>query len=100
MKYYSEVLKKLFDTADEAEKAEKEEKARVKQKKEKEEKLQLEKKTRAAEIEKVYKEIQTAKKNYNELIQAFIKDYGSYHFTFSNSEDFLTDFFEDFFKVF
>lgn len=68
MKYYSEKLKKVFDDVKSLDKAEKEfdEKQAIELKKKEE---------RASRA----KEVEDAWKKYQELLKAFIKDYGSYH---------------------
>lgn len=85
MKYYSETLKKLFDSADELTKAESEVKAKELQKKLKEEK-------REKDREKVEKAINDA----IALMMNYIKEYGSFKFTsHSDSKDKVTPLFAD-----
>ena len=82
MKYYSEKLKKVYDTVEQLQTAETEyDKAHAA-----EIAKQKERKRRAEEINKARKELVNAQKNYNELVNKFIKDYGSYHATY-NDED-------------
>ncbi len=100
MKYYSELLKKCFDSAEECETAENKELTRLEQERQDNEKKIAEKKARAAEIESAYKEMQNAKEKYNKLVSDFIKDYKSFHFTFSNTKDFLNDVFDTHFRFF
>ena len=81
MKYYSEKTRKLYNSEVELKDAEKD-----LNKKEAEEKAKREERgARAKEVEEAYK-------NYKKLLDAFIKDYGSYHMTL-NQSDSLFDFF-------
>ena len=83
MKFYSELLNKLFDSQEDCAKAEEAHKAQV-AKAEAEKKAKSEKRAaRAKEVEEFYKAAVEAKKAYNEKLNAFIKDYGSFHFTTS-----------------
>ena len=100
MLYYSELLKRTFNTAAECEEAENQELTRLEKEQMEQEKKTAEKKTRAAEIESAYKEMQAAKEKYNKLVSEFIKDYKSFHFTFSNTNDFLNDVFDTHFRIF
>lgn len=82
MKYYSEKLKKVYDTVEQLKTAEAEyDKAHAAEIKKAEER-----KRRADEITAARKDLQNAQKKYNELVNKFIKDYGSYHATY-NGED-------------
>ena len=94
IQYYSDMLNQYFDTeaaAIEAEKAEAEKRALIeKAKAEKEAKAKKaaeERKARAKEIEAAHKAMIEAEKTYNELVNAFVKDFGSYHMTYSSSQD-------------
>ena len=78
MKYYSDKLNKVFDTVDELESAELE----YTKKQDEELKKKQERKERAKEVDEAFK-------NYQKLLSAFIKDYGSYHF--SCNDKFLDD---------
>lgn len=78
MKYYSEKLEKLFETEEElksAEKARDEEEAKEKVKRE-------QRAERAKEVEEAYKK-------YIELLNQFVKDYGNYHCSVKDGDDFL-----------
>lgn len=81
MKILSEKTNKYYATVDECLKAEKEFDEAVAAKKAKEEKLTAERKERATEVEKAYKAVIDANKHYHELLDAFVKDYGSFHMT-------------------
>lgn len=78
MKYYSDKLNKVFETVDELESAELE----YTKKQDEELKKKQERKERAKEVDEAFK-------NYQKLLSAFIKDYGSYHF--SCNDKFLDD---------
>lgn len=75
MKYYSEKLNKVFDTVDALEKAEAELEAKNAEKKKKAEARA----TRAKEVEDAYK-------TYRTLLDAFCKDYGAFHTSYSTSD--------------
>ena len=83
MKFYSEELKKLFDSQEECAKAEEAHKAQV-AKAEAEKKAKDEKRAaRAKEVEQARKTAIEAKKAYSDKLNAFIKDYGAFHYTTS-----------------
>jgi len=93
MKYYSELLKKPFDTVEELENAEKEKNEQINALKVKNE----ERTERAKEVENAYKKyIETKKKlfeeidnSYNEYLKLrdkFVDDYGSFHMTYTNKD--------------
>lgn len=97
LKYYSDVTKSFYDTEKaclEAEFKVKEKQNREKilrekaerEAKEKQEKLVAERKTRAAEVEDARKAMVTAQHKYSELLEAFIKTYGSYHQTLTGED--------------
>ena len=89
MKYYSEKLKKVYDTVEQLQKAEAEyDKAHAAEIKKAEER-----KRRADEIAAARKDLQNAQKKYNELVNKFIKDYGSYHATYNGEDVSATDLF-------
>lgn len=72
---YSKKLNKVFDTVAELEAAEKE----LSEKELAEKKKKEERSARAKEVEEAYKKVDEAKKVADDLLEAFIKDYGSYH---------------------
>lgn len=107
VKYYSERTKKFFDTVEACEKAEfeaKEAENREKilrerkeaEEKERKERLANERKVRAAEVEEARKAMVTAQNKYREVLQKFIQDYHTYHYSTSNFDDIPTLF--DFFN--
>lgn len=82
MKYYSEKLKKVYDTVEQLDTAEKEyDEAHAA-----EIAKQKERKARAEEIDEARKEVIEAQKRYDELIDKFVKDYGSYHTTYTKND--------------
>lgn len=116
MKFYSEKTKKLYDSQNELESGEKE----FAEKEAEKAKLAEARKTRAEAIEAAYKDLVDTRKSameeatkkikekedaYYELRSAFIKDYGSYHMTYSSTNagdrisvsDFIDSVFDNFF---
>lgn len=102
MKFYSEVLDKMFDTAEALTEAEEAKGKAEEEKKAKEKKLAEERKARAKEVEDALKAAHEAQNKYFELRDAFVKDYGSYHMTIkdTNSKDNFNWLFGDLFKWF
>lgn len=118
--YYSKLLSKPFDTVDELVAAE----AEYKKAHEAEEKAKAEKKARADEIQAAYSaylaayeaaekrikevskeendKVRGAYKKYEELKAKFIKDYNSYHMTYTNKNGekavSISDLFEEMFN--
>ena len=97
MRYWSEITKSFYDTEKaclEAEFRAKEEENRAKIKreraereaKEKQERLAAERKARAAEVEEARKTMVVAQKKYREVLEAFVRDYKTYHLSL-NGED-------------
>lgn len=82
MKYYSEKLKKVYDTVEDLQTAE----TAYDKERAAEDAKQKERKARAEEINKARKELINAQKNYNDLIAKFVKDYGSYHATYTDND--------------
>lgn len=85
MKFYSEQLSKLFDTQAELETAEEKANAAKRVEEEKKAKLKANRETRAKEVEDAFKTAAEAQKKANELLNAFLKDYGSYHTTLKDA---------------
>lgn len=90
MKYFSEKLNKLFDSADACAEAETTHDKEVAEKEAKQKALADARAARAKEVEDLYKDAVEAKKLYNEALRAFIKDYGSFHATFKNVDPFFS----------
>ena len=97
MKIYSEELKKLFDTVEECEKAEAAHRKAEEEKKAAEQKKAENRKVRAKEVEDALKAAAEARANYEKLLAAFCKDYGSFHYSFTDDDDFdIFEFFRHF----
>lgn len=75
MKYYSEITKKIYDSEKDLKKAEFE----IQKQNEEKEKLRSQRAERAKEVEAAYKKA-------NELLDAFVNDYGSFHMTFADTD--------------
>lgn len=100
MKYVSEITHKTYNTEKEcleAEKVfqEKQEKAMVEKKKK-----DAERSTRAKEVEDAYKAAVDANKAYREVLDKFVKDYGSFHMTYSGTSNLIDDVFNSVFRFF
>lgn len=105
MKYYSDVTKRLYDTAEELNKAEtavvkaeQERKAALAKKQAEQAKLKEQRAARAQEVTEAIRVRDEAQKKVNELVNKFVKDYGSYHYTWSS--DFIDDVFKTVVKFF
>lgn len=101
MKILSEKTNKYYATIDECLAAEKAFDEAAAKKKAEEEKLNATRKERANEVENAYKASIEANKHYRELLDAFVKDYGSFHMTVHtgnlNPFDSFSHFFDTFF---
>ena len=84
MKYYSEQLNKLFDTSEELVAAEDKINAAKKAEEKKKAQLKAQRETRAKEVEDAFKVAHDDTKKAYELLNAFVKDYGSYHTSIKN----------------
>ena len=98
MKYYSETLNKVFENEKDCLNAEKEYKAKVEEEEKRKKELADSRKIRAKEVEDAYKAIIDAQKHYNELKNKFVEDFGSFHMTFSTTDDFHS-LFSDLFRI-
>ena len=87
MKYYSEVLNRVFDSEKELVAEEQKVKNAEIEKQILEKKKAEERKNRASEVEKARIAANEAATNYRKLLEDFCKDYGSYHYTIKNSSD-------------
>lgn len=58
----------------------------VAEEKARKEQLKADRAIRAKEVEDAFKAVAAANKNYTDLLNAFVKDYGSYHCTISDSD--------------
>ena len=88
MKFYSDLTRKFYSTADACVEAENLYKKEKEEKEEKEAKLKNERKARAEEVNKAYVELTEAGKKYHDLREQFVRDYGSYHMTYSSNNVF------------
>lgn len=100
MKYYSDITRQFYETAKGCKEAEDQYKQALAEKEANELKLKEEKANRAKEVEAAYQAVLDAQKHYNELKNSFIKDYKTYHMTYSTVNDLFNDITETFFKVF
>lgn len=87
MKFYSEKLDKLFDSEELLTEAENQYDVEQAAKAAKEDKLKKERKQRAKEVDEAYK-------RYMDLLNAFLKDYKTYHVSFRSDDGMFTDFFK------
>lgn len=97
MKFYGELTKKLYETAEECEKAEAAERNKIEEAKIAKEKKNEERKLRAKEVEEAAKNANEANAKYRKLLSAFVRDFGSYHATFTSANSFFDDMFNIFF---
>ena len=88
MKFYSEQLKKLFDTPEELLAAEEKVNAAKRAEEEKQALLKTQRETRATEVEEAIRQAQEDQKKANasnkhaaDVLNAFVKDFGAYHTT-------------------
>lgn len=88
MKYYSDTLNMLFDSAEACEAAEKERAEKLAAEKKKKEELSIARKARAKEVEEALEAVKKARAHYNEVLSAFCKDYGTFHFSWSTKDTF------------
>jgi uncharacterized protein YcbK (DUF882 family) len=79
MKFYSEQLNKLFNTAEELQAAEDKVNAAKKAEEERKAQLKAQREERAKAVEEAFKVAGEAQKQANKLLNEFIRDYGSYH---------------------
>ena len=100
IKYYSDVLKKYFDSEEKCVSAEKEFEIKEAEKKAAQEAKLAERKAAAQIVEEKQKAAIEAKKEYNDALNDFCKKYGSFHTTISNedikrwNENYFNDFFD------
>ena len=85
MRIYSEITGKEYKTVEDCQKAEEEVAVQKAAEAAKADKLKKERKQRAEEVD-------TAYKHYMELLNSFIKDYGSWHTTYRSDDGLFTDF--------
>ena len=81
MKYYSEKLKKLFNTDKELIQAEEDLQKKTEEREAKITLLKEQRAERAKEVEEAFKAYKTAQDQAYEKLNVFLKDYGTYHTT-------------------
>ena len=81
MKFYSEILNKMFDSVDELNEAEYNRKLKDEKKKKEAEKKEAEERARTDEVEQARIAFEEAKNNYYTLLNSYCRDYGFYTFT-------------------
>lgn len=94
MRYYSDVCHKLFDSQEELQKAEK----ALTQKNDEEAKKKAERKADADKVQTAYDKVVEDCKEYNKLVNEFVKKYGSYHKTIDTPIKF-GDIFDSFWDI-
>lgn len=94
MRYYSDVCHKLFDSQKELEKAEK----NIMNRNDEEAKKKAERKTDADKVQAAYDKVVEDCKEYNKLVNEFVKKYGSYHKTIDTPIKF-GDIFDSFWDI-
>lgn len=94
MRFYSDVCHKLFESQEELEKAEK----ALVQKNDEETKKKAERKADADKVQAAYDKVIEDCKEYNKLVNEFVKKYGSYHKTI-NTPIKLSDVFDSFWDI-
>ena len=99
MKFYSETLKKFYDSQEECELAEKEALEEREQAEKKLKALTEKRAERAKEVEYAYKNLLDARNTYNKILNDFCKDYGSYHFSITGKETDPFNLFARFFEI-
>lgn len=94
MRFYSDVCHKLFESQEELEKAEK----ALVQKNDEEAKKKAERKADADKVQAAYDKVIEDCKEYNKLVNDFVKKYGSYHKTINTPIKF-SDVFDSFWDI-
>ena len=94
MRFYSDVCHKLFESQEELEKAEK----ALTQKNDEEAKKKAERKADADKVQAAYDKVIEDCKEYNKLVNEFVKKHGSYHKTINTPIKF-SDIFDSFWDI-
>lgn len=94
MRFYSDVCHKLFESQEELERAEK----ALVQKNDEETKKKAERKADADKVQAAYDKVIEDCKEYNKLVNEFVKKYGSYHKTINTPIKF-SDVFDSFWDI-
>ena len=102
MKYLSEVTKKVYDTVDELNAEEEKVLTARKERELAEAEKKAKREERAKEVEESLKFALEAQKDANEKLQAFCKDYGTFHTSLKDADMVLGNYdpFRNFFKTF
>lgn len=102
MKYLSEVTKKVYDTVDELNAEEEKVLTARKERELAEAEKKAKREERAKEVEEALKFALEAQKEANEKLEAFCKDYGTFHTSLKNTDMVLGNYdpFRNFFKTF
>lgn len=87
MKFYSEVTKQFYDSLKDGETAEQEALFAKKRAEEEKERLLAERKARADEVEEARKAMVKAQDEYKKVLNNFLRDYKTYHYSTSNIDD-------------
>lgn len=98
MKFYSDKLNKLFESADDCAKAEAAAIKAEEEKKAAEQKKAETRKARAKEVEDALKASVEARAKYDKLLREFCKDYGAFHYSFNSENEDENDIF-NFFRL-
>ena len=85
MKYYSEILKKAFDTEKACITAEKDYFAKMDEEKARKEKLSKQRENRAKAIEELFAKRADIDKEIKVALDEFYKDYGSFHISLTSN---------------
>jgi len=93
MKYYSDVLRKFYDTEKDCVQAEAQYKKEQDEKAKAEAKKAETRKARAEEVEAAMKAATDARKKYEKLLNEFCKDYGTFHYSFNSKDEDLNTLF-------
>ena len=91
MKFYSETLKKFYDSAEDCEKAEVAYQKELEAKRAAEQKKAETRKARAEEVEAAMKAAAEARAKYEKLLHEFCKDYGAFHYSYKDADQSLID---------
>jgi len=102
MKYLSEVTEKVYDTVDELNADEEKVLTARKERELAEAEKKAKREERAKEVEDALKAALDAQKDANDKLQAFCKDYGTFHTSLKNADMVLGNYdpFRNFFKTF
>ena len=90
MRYYSTETREFYNSEKECLKAEREYLEKRDAAKKEKEKQAAERKARAAEVEDARKAMIAAQKKYREVLGAFVKQFGSYHYSTTNTDEIPT----------